>query len=268
MSAKIPSDATDLRGLSPRDLRGMFRAGRHDGLTSGLAPGYLQGNLVILPAEAADEFEAFCHANATSLPLIERGRAGDPIMTSGADFDIRTDLPKYRIWRDGCPAEALTDITSLWLEDSTAFLLGCWFANEAALSRAGIRLRHLELGIQGALFRTNQPASTAGRFSGSVVASMRPFATQDTMRVAEITSRARLAHGAPIHIGDPAELGITDIAAPDFGEPLPPLPGETPMFWACGLTGQEALATSGLAFFVTHEPGHMAITDIPAEAET
>jgi len=257
--------AADLRELSPRALREVFRAGQYTGLTTGLAPGHLQGNLVILPSEAADEFEAFCHANPSSLPLIERGRAGDPMMASGEGFDIRTDLPKYRVWRDGRPAEAVTDIAAFWSGDSTAFLLGCWFANEDALARAGIRLRHLELGIQGALFRTNRPAVPAGRFAGPVVASMRPFATENTDRVAVITARNSLAHGAPIHMGDATELGIRDISAPDYGEPIPPLPGETPIFWACGLTGQEALINAGLPFFISHEPGHMAITDRPAE---
>jgi len=254
-----------LARLSPRDLRDACRTGGYDGLTSGLAPGFLQGNLVILPASAADEFEAFCRANASSLPLIERGRAGDPFMSSGKDFDIRTDLPKYRVWRNGARAEAVTDISTLWSEDSTAFLLGCWFANEDALARAGIRLRHLELGLQGALFRTNRPAHAVGRFAGPVVVSMRPFATADAPRVADITGRTRLAHGAPVHVGDPAALGINDIANPDFGEPIPPLPGETAMFWACGLTSQEALVSSGLPVFITHEPGHMAVTDLPAE---
>lgn len=266
MNNQSPSGTPDLQRLSPGELREIFRAGGHTGLTSGLARSYLQGNLVILPDEAADEFEDFCRANATSLPLIERGRAGDPIMSSGDAFDIRTDLPKYRVWRDGRPAEAVTDITQLWADDSTAFILGCWFTNEDALEREGIRLRHLELGIQGALFRTNRHAKAVGRFAGPVVVSMRPFATPDVDRVAAITGRARLAHGAPVHIGNPAELGITDIAAPDFGEPLSPLIGETPMFWACGLTGQEALVASGISLFITHEPGHMAITDIPAEA--
>lgn len=265
MNRPLVSDPVNLAQLSPRELRAACRTGGYDGLTSGLAPGYLQGNLVILPAWAADEFEAFCHANATSLPLIERGRTGDPVMSSGADFDIRTDLPKYRVWRNGARAEAMTDISALWSEDSTAFLLGCWFANEDALARAGVRLRHLELGIQGALFRTNRPAHPVGRFAGPVVVSMRPFATEDAARVAEITGQTRLAHGAPLHVGNPADLGIKDIATPDFGEPIPPLPGEIPMFWACGLTGQEALVSSGLPVFITHEPGHMAVTDLPAQ---
>lgn len=254
-----------IAALSPAALRREIRSGRHDGLTSGLAPGHLQGNLVVLPAKAADAFEAFCRANDASLPLIERGAPGDPMLRCGQDFDVRSDLPRYRVWRDGAPAECVADISALWRGDSTAFVLGCWFANEAALARAGVRQRHMELGIQGALFRTARAAVPAGRFAGPVVVSMRPFAEADLARVAAITAQRPLAHGAPLHAGDPAALGIGDLAAPDFGAPIPPLPGETPVFWACGLTGQEALAASGLPFFVTHEPGHMAVTDIPTD---
>lgn len=254
-----------LAQLSPHALRQEIRQGRHDGLTSGLAPGYLQGNVVIIPADAADEFEAFCRANPQSLPLTERGRPGNPFLTCGANFDMRTDLPRYRIWRGGAPAETVTDITALWASDSVAFVLGCWFGNEAALTAAGIRLRHVELGIQGALFRTNIAAVAAGRFAGPVVASMRPFAKVDAPRVAAITAIRPLAHGAPIHTGDPAVIGVGNLNTPDFGDAIPPLADETPIFWACGLTGQEALVRSGLSFFITHEPGHMAVTDIPAE---
>mgnify|MGYP001823270537 CR=1 FL=1 len=255
----------DATGLSPADLRKHIRRGSYDGLTTGLAAGYLQGNVVILPAEAAGEFEAFCRANPQSLPLIERGKPGDPMLACGTDFDVRSDLPRYRVWHDGVPTETLTDISPIWAKDSVAFILGRWFANEAALADAGIRLRHMELGIQGALFRTSIAAVPAGRFAGPVVASMRPFAQEDVARVAAITGKRPLAHGAPLHIGSPDALGIDDLNTPDFGDPLPPLPGETAMFWACGLTGQEALASSGLPFFITHEHGHMAVTDIPVE---
>lgn len=256
---------TSLAQLSPLSLRKTFRSGHYEGLTSGLARGFLQANLVVLPSEAADEFEAFCMANSSSLPLIERGKAGNPMLASGDDFDVRTDLPKYRIWVNGRSAEAVTEIVDFWSKDSTAFLLGCWFANEDALTRAGIRLRHLELGIQGSLFRTNRLAVSAGRFSGPVVASMRPFADRDVEDVTEITCRQYLAHGAPMHVGDPVALGIKDMAIPDFGEPITPLEGETAVFWACGLTGQEALARARFPLFITHEPGHMAITDLKAE---
>jgi uncharacterized protein YcsI (UPF0317 family) len=229
-----------------------------------LAPGYLQGNLVILPEDVADEFEGFCRANSRSLPFIERSQAGKPFLSCGTDFDVRTDLPRYRVWRQGKPAECRTDIVELWNNESVAFVLGCWFANEDALAQAGIRLRHLELGIQGSLFRTSICANPFGRFSGPVVASMRPFATKDVSRVAEITGGNTLAHGAPLHIGDANLLGIGDINAPDYGECIAPLADETAVFWACGLTGQEALAKAGLPIFITHEPGHMAVTDIRA----
>ena len=265
MTSTPRPEGPDPRQLSPRALRAEIRQGRYRGLTSGLAPGMLQGNLIILPEDAADEFEAFCHANADSLPLIERGRPGDPMLSCGDGLDIRTDVSRYRLWRQGRPVEALEDIRAVWSGDSTAFVLGCWFANESALAREGIRLRHIEMGVQGSLFRTAVPARSAGRFSGPVVASMRPFETCDVARVAEITARNPLAHGAPLHVGAPQALGIRDIAKPDFGEPLPPLAGETPIFWACGLTGQEAAISADLPLFITHEPGHMVVTDLPAE---
>lgn len=245
-------------------LRGRIRAGEHRAITAGLAPDRIQGNLVVLPTAFADDFEAFCRANPTSLPLIERGRPGDPLLDCAAGFDVRSDLPAYLVFRDGALAEERFDIGELWTPDLTAFVLGCWFGNEGALQAAGIRLRHLELGIQGALFVTERPAIAAGPFAGPVVASQRPFADADIDRVAAITAATPTAHGAPIHIGDPAGLGIADIAAPDYGDPIPPEPGETAVYWACGLTGQVALERAGLPFFITHKPGCMVITDMVA----
>jgi len=268
MNSDVQTPSPDWKRLSPRELREEMRAGTFSGLTSGLAPGYLQGNLIVVPQAVADEFEEFCGANPQSLPILERGSPGDPMLGCGGEFDVRTDLPKYRIWRDGHPAEVVRDMYDSWSCDSTAFVLGCWFANEDALARAGIRMRHIELGIQGSLFRTNIPSRSVGRFSSHVVASMRPFAKGDVKRVAEISRALPKAHGAPIHIGNPGCIGIGNLGVPDFGEPIPPLQGETPMFWACGLTGQDAVAASGIPLFVTHEPGHMAVTDIPVEPET
>ncbi|MAS45355.1 MAG: hypothetical protein CML46_02475 [Rhodobacteraceae bacterium] len=253
----------ELAALSPSALRALIRAGDHAGVTSGLAPGVLQGNLAILPTEAADDFAAFCAANPAALPVIERGRPGDPILTCAAGFDLRTDLPGYQVWRDGAPAETCADISALWSSDLTAFALGCWFANESALAAAGIRMRHIERGVQGALFRTRRAATPAGRFSGPEVVSMRPFATADVPRIRAITGARPQAHGAPLDL-DAAALGV-DLSAPDWGDAIPPERGETALFWPCGLTGQEALAASGLPFFITHRPGCMVVTDLPAE---
>ncbi|MEC9431820.1 MAG: DUF1445 domain-containing protein [Pseudomonadota bacterium] len=257
------TDRAALARLSPADLRALIRAGDYRGVTSGLAPGVLQGNLVVLPTEAADDFAAFCAANPAALPVIERGRPGDPRLTCATGFDVRTDLPGYQVWRDGAPAEQRDEIADLWSADLTAFLLGCWFANEAALAAAGIRLRHVERGVQGALFRTNRAAVPAGRFAGPEVVSMRPFATEDVPRIRVVTAARPQAHGAPLS-ADAAALGV-DLTAPDWGDALPPEPGETALFWPCGLTGQEALAAARLPFFLTHRPGCMAVTDLPAE---
>jgi uncharacterized protein YcsI (UPF0317 family) len=254
-----------MAGWPPARIRAAIRDGRYGGLTTGLAPGFLQGNLVVVPETAAEAFEAFCRANPRSLPLVERGRPGDPTLRCAAGIDLRGDVPGYVVWEGGRPTRTVPDIADLWTPDLTAFVLGCWFANEAPLAAAGIRLRHVEEGVQGGLFRTRRTARPAGPFAGPIVMSMRPFAHADVASVAAITARAPLAHGAPAHVGDPSELGIGDLARPDFGEPLVPGPGETAMFWECGLTGQEALVRSGLPFFVTHRPGHMVLTDIRAE---
>lgn len=246
------------------DLRRRIRAGAHRGITAGLAPDRIQGNLVVLPNGYADDFEAFCRANPTSLPLIERGRPGDPCLDCATGFDLRSDLPAYLLFRDGSLAGERHDIADLWTPDLTAFVLGCWFGNEGALQAAGIRLRHLELGIQGALFVTDRPAVPAGPFAGPVVASQRPFADADIDRVAAITAATPTAHGGPIHIGDPTGLGIADLTNPDYGDAIPPMCGETAIYWACGLTGQVALERAGLPFFITHKPGCMVVTDLPA----
>jgi uncharacterized protein YcsI (UPF0317 family) len=244
-------------------LRARIRAG-YTGLTTGLAPGCMQGNLVILPAAHAGDFEHFCHANRQACPLIGRGSPGQAILEHlGRDLDIRTDVSRYVVLEHGVETRRVTDLRDLWRDDFVAFVLGCWFTSEAALAAAGIRLRHVELGIQGGLFRTDRPTRPVGPFQGPLVVSMRPFAAETVDRVAEITAEAPLAHGAPVHVGDPAALGIVDLARPNFGEPLPPLPGEVPMYWACGLTANAALEAARLPLAITHAPGCMVVTDLP-----
>lgn len=246
-----------------RALRARIRAG-WSGLTTGQAPGVLQGNLVILPAAHADDFAAFCATNAQACPLLGRGRPGQAVLDDlGDDLDIRTDVGRYLIHEHGVQTGARTDLTGLWRDDWVAFVLGCWFSNEATLAHAGIRMRHVELGIQGGLFRTVRDNAARGPFAGPLVVSMRPFAAADVERVAALTARAPLAHGAPVHIGDPAVLGIADLACPDYGEPLPPADGEVPVYWACGLTANAALAAARLPLAITHAPGCMVVTDLP-----
>ena len=253
-----------LARLSPSELRALIRRGGHDGPTSGLAGGYLQANLVVLPARHAAAFEAFCRANPAALPVVCRGRDGDPLLDCGADVDVRTDLGLYRVHRNGHHVETRTDIADLWHGGLTAFALGCWFANEAALLRAGVRLRHIEQGVDGGLYRTAVANHPSGPFVGTLVVSMRPFHRDAIDRVRAVTGTNPLAHGQPVHHGDPAALGIGDLGTPDFGTVLLPAPDEEPVFWACGLTGQEALLDAGVDMFITHEPGRMLATDLPA----
>ncbi|MFT3718544.1 D-glutamate cyclase family protein [Pseudorhodoferax sp.] len=251
-------------GASPRAVRLAARAG-HAGTTSGLAPGFLQGNLVVLPAEAAAEFAEFCRRNPGPLPLLAVGRPGDPALPAlGEDIDVRRDLGGYQLWAGGQPAGAPADLLAHWRPDDVAVVVGCWFSQEAALAAAGVRMRHLEQGIQGGLFRTRLAATPAGRFHGPIVVSARPFADADVPAVRRLGARLPQAHGAPLHQGDPAALGIRDLRRPDFGEPLPPLPGETMLYWGCGLTAHEALCRAGVPRYATHRPGCMLVTDLPA----
>lgn len=252
--------------VTPRDIRRAAWQERYTGLTTGLAPGYVQANLAILPASDATEFVAFCNANAQACPVLAVSAPGSPHMPElGTDIDVRTDLPAYWVYRDGRRAETVKDISALWQNDHVAVAIGCWFSMEDALTRAGVRLRHLELGIQGSIFRTTRETVPVGRFGGPLVVSMRPFAARDVDTVTEVTRRFVRSHGAPLHAGDPAELGIEDIGTPDFGEVLMPLPNEVPMYWGCGLTALAALERSGIPLFITHAAGAMLVTDLRNE---
>jgi uncharacterized protein YcsI (UPF0317 family) len=249
---------------SPAAVRAAVRQG-FTGVTSGLAAGYVQCNLAVVPADFAEGFLAFCRSNPAPLPLIAVTRPGDPYCPeAAAGADLRTDLGGY-VWHEqGRAPLTLDNFRSHWRDDAVAFLLGCWFTAEASLQRAGIRLRHVEEGIQGGLFRTSRSCVPAGGFSGPLVVSMRPFRSVDLPRVRDITSRLPLAHGAPLHEGDPAALGIGDLARPDWGEPLLPQDGEVPVYWGCGLTAEAVLAGAGLPWWATHRAGRMFVTDLPS----
>lgn len=247
---------------SPQALRQAARSGAFTGLTTGHVPGYVQANLAILPAADAADFLSFCELNARSCPVLAVTEPGVPAMPElGLDIDVRTDLPAYWVYRDGQRAETTQDVSDLWQDDQVAVAIGCWFSVEEALLDAGVRLRHLELGIQGSLFRTTRETIPVGPFGGPMVASMRPFAEKDVETVVEVTSRFERVHGAPIHIGDPAELGIAELAKPDFGEELLPEPGEVPIYWGCGLTALTALEHAELPMFITHAAGAMLVSD-------
>ena len=244
------------------DLRLAIRRGDFNGLTTALAAGYVQANLVVLPQKHAQDFLAFCALNELSCPVLGVSSVGSPhIPLLGQDLDVRTDLPGYLVHRSGHAAQTCTDIRFVWRDDLVAVAIGCWFSMEDALAQAGVRLRHVELGLQGPLFRTQIQARGKGIFGGPVVVSMRPFAQASVARVKQVTSRFKRVHGGPLHEGDPAVLGITDLDCPDFGEVLQPLPGEIPLYWGCGLTAMVALQNSGIDFFITHAPGKMLVTD-------
>jgi uncharacterized protein YcsI (UPF0317 family) len=257
MASERPSAA-----LAPEDLRMLIRAGRYTGATSGLAPGYVQGNLVILPRAVAQDFLAFAHQNPKPCPVIGMSEPGSPrVPLLGATIDLRTDLPRYRVWRDGELAAEVPDITSFWRDDLVAFVIGCSFSFEEALIEDGIPLRHVQCGANVAMYRTNIPCQPAGVFAGPMVVSMRPLKPADAIRAIQITSRFPAVHGAPVHIGNPDLIGIRDLAQPDYGDPVEVKPDEIPVFWACGVTPQAVIAAAKPAFAITHAPGSMLITD-------
>ncbi|MGB1026908.1 MAG: putative hydro-lyase [Rhodospirillaceae bacterium] len=252
-----------LRSASPAEVRALIRKGQFTEDTSGLCGGYLQGNLVILPQADGMDFFQFCQRNPKPCPLIGVSDPGDPMLRAlGQDIDVRSDLPGYKIFRDGVLVEEASDITAHWRDDLMAFLLGCSFSFEEALSAEGIEVRHVAKGRNVPMYRTNIPAVSAGRFRGEIVVSMRPFTKADAIRAIAISGRFPEAHGTPIHFGDPSEIGITDLDQPDFGDGPELRDGEIPVFWACGVTPQVAIANAKPAISITHMPGKMLITSI------
>jgi uncharacterized protein YcsI (UPF0317 family) len=242
-------------------VRARIRAG-FDGHTAGLAPGHVQANIAILPAAEAAAFEAYCRANAQACPLLAISQPGDPrLPTLGAEIDIRHDLPRYRIYTDGAHAEA-TDIAAVWRDDLVTMAIGCSFTFDDALIAEGIVPRHVASGRFVSMYRTIRATVPAGRFHGPLVVSMRPFPAKTAERAAAISANYPLMHGAPVHRGDPAALGIADLARPDYGEAVEIAADEEPLFWACGVTSQVALQTAGLPFFIAHAPGCMLVTDL------
>jgi uncharacterized protein YcsI (UPF0317 family) len=248
---------------APVELRAAARSGAFSGLTTGLAPGFVQVNLVILPELYAGDLVGFCRTNARACPILAVGETGDPSLPGlGRDIDVRTDCPSYWIHADGRYAATAADIVDVWRDDFVSVAIGCWFSMEDALLSAGVRLRHLELGIQGPLMRTNRATKPVGVFGGPLVASMRPFAGEQVETVRSVTARFPRVHGAPIHEGDPKALGLSSFDHPDFGEPMRVLPGEVPLYWGCGLTALTALERARIPFFITHAAGSMLITDM------
>jgi len=248
--------------LSPQALRHNIRSGKHSGNTSGFAPGFVQCNIVILPADQANDFLRFCQLNPKPCPLIAAGEPGDPTVPPLGDIDIRTDVPSYRVFRDGKLTEELPDITELWRDDLVSFALGCSFSFEEALLADGLDVRNVSEGVNVPMYRTNIDCTSAGAFAGNMVVSMRPFKAADAIRAVQICTRFPSVHGAPVHLGDPGLIGINDLALPDYGDAVSMNDGELPVFWACGVTPQVALEAARPPFAITHSPGCMLVTDL------
>ncbi len=252
---------------TPREIRETIRRGQWARPTSGLAPAFAQANLVILDRSLAFELLLFCVRNPKPCPILEIMEPGvwEPRITApGAD--IRTDVPLYRVWKQGELLAETPDITAHWNDNLVTFLLGCSFSFESALMAAGIPVRNIEEGRNVSMYTTNRPCIPAGPFSAPLVVSMRPIPDDQVVRAVQVTSRYASVHGAPVHIGDGTALGIRDLGRPDFGDPVTIRDGETPVFWACGVTSSLAVLSARPDLCLTHSPGHMFITDSPNES--
>lgn len=246
-----------------QEARARIRAGTYDGPTSGMAPSYAQGNVVILPEDAAEEFLRFCHLNPKPCPVLGMSAPGDPSLPKlGQDIDIRTDVPRYRVFEHGRVVDTPQDLMKWWRDDLVTFILGCSHSFEAALAEGGLRLKHVEAGTTVPMFRTTVQTSPAGRFRGPLVVSMRPYRPADAIRAVQITSRFPAVHGAPVHIGIPEAIGVRDIHKPDLGDPVEVTRDELPLFWACGVTPQAVIEEAKLPFCIAHYPGRMLVTDL------
>ncbi|HSV60690.1 MAG TPA: putative hydro-lyase [Variovorax sp.] len=244
-------------------VRRAARSGALAGHTSGLAREYVQGNVVILPEALAGDFLRYCQRNPKPCPLLAVSEPGDPMLPGlGADLDIRTDVPAYRVWRQGELVEQPADIRALWRGDLVSFVIGCSFSFEHALLADGIPLRQVQEGRNVAVYRSSIQTVRAGAFHGPMVVSMRPLKSADAIRAVQITSRMPQVHGAPVHLGNPGAIGIADLAHPDYGDAVEVGADEIPVFWACGVTPQAAIAQAKPDFCITHAPGAMLVTDL------
>lgn len=249
--------------LEAQEARKAIRSKAHKGHTVGLAPGHVQGNLMILPESMAMDFLRFCQQNPAPCPVLAVSNPGDPFLpTLGKDIDVRHDIPQYRIWKDGVLVEEPYDIEKYWQKDMVSFIIGCSFSFEEALIEEGIPLRHNDQGCNVSMYRTNIETSPAGIFHGPMVVSMRPLKPADAIRAVQITSRFPKVHGAPVHIGHPESIGIKDLSKPDFGDAVEVKEDELPVFWACGVTPQSIAMASKPPICITHAPGCMLVTDL------
>jgi len=251
--------------ITAKELRQLIRTGEWKTPTSGSASGYLQANLVMLPAAEAFNFLLFCVRNPKPCPILDVLEPGqtEPIIAPGAD--LLTDLPRYKIFENGEFKIDVEDVSDYFDANMVSFLLGCSFSFENAMVAAGLPIRNMEEDKNVSMYITNRPCLNAGPFSAPLVVTMRPMTPQQAVRAVQVTTRFHLTHGAPIHLGDPREIGINNLDRPDFGDPVTIKPGEIPVFWACGVTSQLAATSAPLPRVITHAPGHMFVSDLKDE---
>jgi uncharacterized protein YcsI (UPF0317 family) len=254
---------TQLASATGAEVRRQIRKGAWTGPTPGLALGYVQANLVVVPRGLAFDFLLFCQRNPKPCPLLDVTEPGSPeprLVAPGAD--LRTDVPGYRVFQHGELVDEPADLHAWWRDDLVGFLVGCSFTFESALCQAGVPVRHLEAGCNVPMYRTSILCRPAGMFHGPMVVSMRPLSPAHAVRAVQVCSRFPRAHGAPVHLGDPAAIGINDLSRPDFGDAVEIRPGEVPVFWACGVTPQAVAMEARPPLLITHQPGHMFVTDL------
>ena len=254
----------DWSQYGPAQMRRAIRQGKYQGPTAGLCMGFAQCNLIALPKSLAYDFLLFAQRNSRACPVLEVSDAGSRRLEWLAqDLDLARDFPRYRLYENGELTGEYTDAEALWRPDLVSFLIGCSFSFEGALLEAGLPVRHIEQGRNVPMYRTNLPCQPAGVFHGNMVVSMRPMTPAQAIRAANVTAAMPRVHGAPIHWGDPAAIGIQEIDRPDYGDAVDQKPGEIPVFWPCGVTPQNVVTQAKPPFAITHSPGHMLITDIP-----
>jgi uncharacterized protein YcsI (UPF0317 family) len=254
---------TEIR--TPPELRRLIRQRRWTQATTGLAPGFVQANLVMLPREEAFNFLLFCVRNPKPCPILDVLEPGqvEPRIAPGAD--LRTDLPRYRIYERGVLQEEVEEVSHIFHEGMVSFLLGCSFSFESAMLAAGLPIRNMEEGKNVSMYITNRQCQPAGPFASPLVVTMRPMTPEQAVRAVQVTTRFHLTHGAPVHMGTPEEIGIRDLGRPEFGDPVTIHPGEIPVFWACGVTSNLAANSASLPLVITHAPGHMFVSDLRDE---